>query len=388
MNTHGLYRSLTPNALIFSPFFSPRSFLTVQKQANLSIPISGIAKAVALALLQDRLHNFFLDEIKRAYRKLALKCHPDVNKEANAQEKFMRIKHAYNTLLNSESRRRYSPCRGGNRTSDFSYSGTQRSQSSNTQDEEFYGFGNFLRDVQITLEDFFRDLQEEFRNWEASASQEKPKSLWEELAAIGEEFVEFLEKDLNVSDDEAEENSRNDCSNLEKTGSGFQNEANKYVHLNHRTLLQDEGHLIIGEDLCLVHFADHHFLLRVDFLLLTVIFLLSPVHLKHAKVVESSPMRKRRELTAHDVANFTNVAMEGLIILATVWIRFLKEATNAELSKWKIENVKGLRVMKLLKMKLRTWRETKRMRKEEKRSRKGEKRRRRVTEERTACSIA
>lgn len=31
--------------------------------------------------------------------------------------------------------------------------------------------------------DFFKDLQEEFRNWEASAaSQGKPKSLWEELS--------------------------------------------------------------------------------------------------------------------------------------------------------------------------------------------------------------
>lgn len=31
--------------------------------------------------------------------------------------------------------------------------------------------------------DFLRDLQEEFRNWEADLnSEEKPKSLWEELA--------------------------------------------------------------------------------------------------------------------------------------------------------------------------------------------------------------
>ncbi|CAJ1955676.1 unnamed protein product [Sphenostylis stenocarpa] len=136
-----------------------------------------------------------VDEIKRAYRKLALKYHPDVNKEEKAQEKFMRIKHAYNTLLNSSSRKKYD---SGSRGYDYS----QGSQSRNAQpEEEFYGLGNFMRDVQITIEDFFKDLQEEFRNWEANAaSQGKPKSLWEELAEIGEEFVEFLEKELNIAD--------------------------------------------------------------------------------------------------------------------------------------------------------------------------------------------
>ncbi|XP_024035298.1 chaperone protein DnaJ isoform X1 [Citrus clementina] len=179
------------------------------------------------------------DEIKRAYRKLALKYHPDVNKEItsvfqifgiqpNAEEKFMRIKHAYNTLLNSESWRKYD---SGNRTSDFSYS---TGPSQNAQDEEFYGFGNFLRDVQITIEDFFKDLQEEFQNWEASASsQGKPKSLWEELAEIGEEFVEFLEKELNITDPETETNEEPRQSNpfsssaTENTESRMRNEAGK-----------------------------------------------------------------------------------------------------------------------------------------------------------------
>ncbi|KAF8010750.1 hypothetical protein BT93_J1406 [Corymbia citriodora subsp. variegata] len=149
------------------------------------------------------------DEIKRAYRKLALKYHPDVNKEANAQEKFMRIKHAYNTLLNSresDSKRRYNT---GNRASGFPYSTEDRS----TIDEEFYG-----------LEDFFRDLQEEFRNWEAGASsQGKPKSLWEELAEIGEEFVEFLEKELNIADSEVEANQYDDGSQRSSGAEGTQN---------------------------------------------------------------------------------------------------------------------------------------------------------------------
>ncbi|KAK2642718.1 hypothetical protein Ddye_024481 [Dipteronia dyeriana] len=163
-------------------------------------------------------------EIKRAYRKLALKYHPDVNKEANAQEKFMRIKHAYNTLLKSDSRRKYDY---GNRSSDFSYS------SQTTQDEEeFYGFGNFLKDVQITIEDFFKDLQEEYRNWEASASsQGKPKSLWEELAEIGEEFVEFLEKELNITDQEIEADKGDEgtinSSTAERTESGMKNGTGK-----------------------------------------------------------------------------------------------------------------------------------------------------------------
>ncbi|KAK6118613.1 hypothetical protein DH2020_047655 [Rehmannia glutinosa] len=133
-------------------------------------------------------------DIKRAYRRLALKYHPDVNKEAGAQEKFMRIKHAYNTLLTSKSRGKYD---AGNQGSDFSYSSTGKYQTETREaEEEFYGF-----------EDFFRDLQEEFRNWEANAStQGKPKSLWEELAEIGEEFVEFLEKELNITDGEVTEN--------------------------------------------------------------------------------------------------------------------------------------------------------------------------------------
>ncbi len=38
------------------------------------------------------------DEIKRAYRKLARKYHPDVSKEPDAEEKFKQLGEAYEVL--------------------------------------------------------------------------------------------------------------------------------------------------------------------------------------------------------------------------------------------------------------------------------------------------
>ncbi|MEW6613833.1 MAG: DnaJ C-terminal domain-containing protein [Pseudomonadota bacterium] len=47
------------------------------------------------------------EEIKRAYRKLARKYHPDVSKEPNAEEKFKELQEAYEVLKDPEKRSAY-----------------------------------------------------------------------------------------------------------------------------------------------------------------------------------------------------------------------------------------------------------------------------------------
>lgn len=55
------------------------------------------------------------DEIRRAYRKLAREYHPDVNKDAGAEDRFKEISEAYEVLRDPDKRERYD--RGG--PSDF-----------------------------------------------------------------------------------------------------------------------------------------------------------------------------------------------------------------------------------------------------------------------------
>ncbi|CAN6871069.1 unnamed protein product [Brassica oleracea] len=216
--------SPTPQSLFLSPHLPPRSFLYWLNFLGFPVRSCCYGGGFSGGSFCDRRRKRIIvtkarvspyevlgvspsatpQDIKRAYRRLALKYHPDVNKEANAQEKFLRIKHAYTTLINSESRLNY----GSDRPAS-GYSG-QTNQKGNTQvEEDFYGLE--AHSMLHLIEDFFKDLEEEFKNWEASASsssQGTPKSLWEELAEIGEEFVEFLEKELNINDEDNDGSSK------------------------------------------------------------------------------------------------------------------------------------------------------------------------------------
>ncbi len=51
--------------------------------------------------------NATADEIKKAYRKLARKYHPDINKDPDAQDKFKEINAAYEVLSDPEKKAKY-----------------------------------------------------------------------------------------------------------------------------------------------------------------------------------------------------------------------------------------------------------------------------------------
>jgi curved DNA-binding protein len=88
------------------------------------------------------------DALKRAYRKLARKYHPDVSKEKNAENKFKEVQEAYEVLRDPEKRAAYDQLGRGYRTGQqfrpppdwsqrFSHNGSQRFSDLN-------GFSDFF----------------------------------------------------------------------------------------------------------------------------------------------------------------------------------------------------------------------------------------------------
>ena len=74
------------------------------------------------------------DEIKRAYRTLAKKYHPDVSKEENAAEKFKEVQEAYEVLSDPTKREQYNQ---------FGHQGANFGGGSGFEGFNFGGFGGF-----------------------------------------------------------------------------------------------------------------------------------------------------------------------------------------------------------------------------------------------------
>lgn len=77
--------------------------------------------------------NATKEEIKKAYRRLARKYHPDVSKEPNAEEKFKEVKEAYEVLSDDQKRAQYDQ---------FGHAGAQGTHGFGGAD--FSGFGDIF----------------------------------------------------------------------------------------------------------------------------------------------------------------------------------------------------------------------------------------------------
>lgn len=126
-------------------------------------------------------HNATDADIKRAYRKMARKYHPDVSKEKDSEERFKEVREAYEALNDPQKRAIYNQL-----AANWQINQDFRSPSNGENDTQFYG--NLYKDRdQFKI---FRDMF--FKSLAAEASQFTGKSQFMFTLGVFRRFLVVL----------------------------------------------------------------------------------------------------------------------------------------------------------------------------------------------------
>lgn len=125
------------------------------------------------------------DELKKAYRQMAKKYHPDVNKDdKNAEEKFKEINEAYEVLSDSGKRQRYDQ---------FGHAGVDPQAGGGAGG--YGGFGGF----DINMEDIFGSIfGGGFGGGRRGSRAEKGRTIEQNITITFEEAAFGVQKTINV----------------------------------------------------------------------------------------------------------------------------------------------------------------------------------------------
>ena len=133
-----------------------------------------------------------LDEIKKAFQKLAVANHPDKHKGKRAEQRFKEASEAYAVLKDPKERQKYDRRRRFGAFENYDFRSSRGSQgfrgSENQQDDIFSRFGGFSR-----FTGAFDDLMGNFRRERASSTRRQPKQPQKGGDLDGEIEIEFLD---------------------------------------------------------------------------------------------------------------------------------------------------------------------------------------------------
>jgi molecular chaperone DnaJ len=133
-----------------------------------------------------------LEEIKKVYKKLAKKYHPDLNQgNKEAEQKFIEIKEAYDTLSDEDKRKSYDvKLDGGSSDSTYQQEGRKKNTRSEPAEPAKFDF----EEVERSFERFFGfNPRTNKVNIETEKQKEKKKNPLDTTAAF-EQFFGFKRK--------------------------------------------------------------------------------------------------------------------------------------------------------------------------------------------------